>query len=68
MRLLDLFFATPVATAVGWTLLHSLWQGALLATALAAAMVVLQSSRMRYAAACVAMLAMLSVTSQLVRF
>jgi GWxTD domain-containing protein len=50
---------TPVAEAVGWTLLHSLWEGALIAAALAAAVAAMRSPRVRYAAACAAMLAML---------
>ena len=36
MRLLETWVATPLAGAVGWTLLHSLWQGAIIAAALAA--------------------------------
>jgi GWxTD domain-containing protein len=46
--------------AIGWTLLHSLWQGAIFAVILAAALSLVRSSRARYAAACVAMLAILA--------
>jgi GWxTD domain-containing protein len=50
---------TPVAEAVGWTLLHSLWEGALIAAALAAVLAAMRSPRLRYAAACAAMLGLL---------
>jgi beta-lactamase regulating signal transducer with metallopeptidase domain len=47
--------------ALGWTLLHFLWQGALIAGLLAAALALLRhaGSRARYAASCAAMLVML---------
>ncbi|MBZ5596191.1 MAG: TonB family protein [Acidobacteriia bacterium] len=59
MRLLETWVQTPLAGAIGWTLLHSLWEGAILSAALAAALAALRSPRARYAAACVAMLLML---------
>ena len=59
MSVLDIWVHTPAAAALGWTLAHSLWQGALAALALAAALGVLRSSRARYAAGCLAMLALL---------
>jgi GWxTD domain-containing protein len=59
MRLLETWVETPLAGAVGWTLLHSLWEGALISVMLAAALLALRSPRARYAAAVVAMLAML---------
>jgi hypothetical protein len=59
MRLLETWVATPLAGAVGWTLLHSLWEGAIISAALAAALVAMRSPRARYAAACIAMLMML---------
>jgi GWxTD domain-containing protein len=59
MMPLQIWVETPVAEAVGWTLLHSLWEGALIAAALAAFLVAMRSPRVRYAAACAAMLAML---------
>jgi GWxTD domain-containing protein len=49
-----------MAGAIGWALLHSLWQGAIIAVLLATALMALRSSRARYAAACVAMLAILA--------
>ena len=55
--LLEAGVRTPLAGAAGWALLHSLWEGAILAAALAAALMVLRSPRARYGAACAAMLA-----------
>jgi GWxTD domain-containing protein len=60
MSLLEIWIHNSAAAALGWTLAHSLWEGALVALALAAALGVLHSSRARYGAACVAMLALLS--------
>src|SRR5258708_6960384 len=59
MRLLETWVATPLAGAIGWTLLHSLWEGAIISATLAAALAVLRSPRARYAAGCGAMLVML---------
>jgi beta-lactamase regulating signal transducer with metallopeptidase domain len=59
MRLLETWVATPLAQAVGWTLLHSLWEGAIISAGLAVALLPMRSARARYAAACVAMLVML---------
>lgn len=44
-----------------WTLLHSLWEGAVISGVLGAALVTLRSPRARYAAACAAMLTLLAV-------
>ena len=60
MMALETWVATPLAGAVGWALLHSLWEGALIAAALAAVLVAARSPRIRYAAACTAMLLMLA--------
>ena len=46
---------TPLAKAVGWTLFHSLWEGALATLVLLAVLFVALSPRARYAWACVAM-------------
>jgi GWxTD domain-containing protein len=59
MRLLETWVATPLAGALGWTLLHSLWEGAIISAALAAALLAMRSPRARYGAACMAMLTML---------
>jgi GWxTD domain-containing protein len=60
MTLIQTWVQTPLAQAIGWTLVHSLWEGALVALVLAAALGALRSSRARYAATCLAMLAMLA--------
>src|SRR5208282_2105628 len=59
MRLLENFVDSPLAGAIGWTLLHSLWEGTLVSALLAAVLVAARSPRARYAAACAAMLLML---------
>ena len=41
--------------AIGWALIHSLWQGAVVALILALVLRVLRSSSVRYAASCVAL-------------
>ncbi|MDQ6705464.1 MAG: GWxTD domain-containing protein, partial [Acidobacteriota bacterium] len=61
MTLLERWVQTPAGTALGWTLVHSLWEGAMVAVVLAVALRVIRSSRSRYAAACLAMLTMLAV-------
>src|ERR1035437_5995742 len=60
MNLLEAWVHTPGAAALGWTLAHSLWDGALVALVLVGALAVLRCSRARYAAGCLAMLAMLT--------
>jgi GWxTD domain-containing protein len=50
---------SPVASALGWTLTHSLWQGALIALVLAAVLCLLRSPRARYFAGCLALLTLL---------
>ncbi|MGA9627922.1 MAG: M56 family metallopeptidase, partial [Bryobacteraceae bacterium] len=60
MTLIQTWVHTPLAQAIGWTLVHSLWEGAVVALVLAAALWAFRSSRARYAAACLAMLVMLA--------
>jgi GWxTD domain-containing protein len=60
MNLLQNWVETPGATALVWTLIHSLWEGAAVALLLAAALCVLRGSRARYAAACIALLILLA--------
>ncbi|HEX9981646.1 MAG TPA: M56 family metallopeptidase [Thermoanaerobaculia bacterium] len=59
------FLTSPVAQAIGWALLHLLWQGALVAGILAATLALLskQSAGVRYAVSCgaLALLLILSV-------
>src|SRR5450759_4587716 len=59
MRVLEACVASPLAGAIGWTLLHSLWEGAFIAAALAAVLRAVRSPHARYVAACVALLAIL---------
>jgi GWxTD domain-containing protein len=51
---------TPLAKTIGWTLFHSLWEGALAALILLAVLFVVRSPRARYAWACAAMSGMLA--------
>ncbi len=55
-----LAISNDTVRVVAWTLLHFFWQGALIAAALAAALALLRnsSSRVRYGAACLALVAM----------
>lgn len=57
--------ASPLVHALGWTLLHFCWQGALVAVVLACALRLLpsQSSRLRYSIACAAMACMVLLPS-----
>lgn len=50
-----------LATAVGWTILHSLWEGAIAALLLGATLVAVRRARVRYACACGA-LALIAVS------
>lgn len=59
MTLIDGWVQTPLAEAVGWTLLHLLWEGAIISAALAACVWAMRSARARYASACFAMLLMI---------
>src|SRR5262245_8132493 len=61
MNLPESLFEKSLIDALGWALIHFIWQGTLVALLLAAALRTLQawSSNLRYAAACVAMLLML---------
>ncbi len=47
------------AEALGWTLFQSLWEGAIIAAALAVVLAVVRSAYIRYTAACAALLLML---------
>ena len=60
MMLFEQFVHTPLALALGWALLHSLWQGALAALALLAVLAAVRSPRARYASACLAMAGLLA--------
>ena len=57
MNPLQSFVNSQLAEAIGWAVLHSLWQGALAASLLGTVLLSVRSARVRYGAACVAMLA-----------
>lgn len=59
MKLLEIFTQTPLAGAVGWTVLHSLWQGAFVSALLGIVLLAVRSPRFRYTAACIAMVTMI---------
>jgi GWxTD domain-containing protein len=50
---------TPAARALGWTLFHFLWEGIAVAAVLAVVLLLVRPARARYAAACLALAAML---------
>lgn len=60
MTLLGSYTSSPLAAALGWTILHSLWQDALAAAVLALLLAVNRSARCRYTAACIALVATLA--------
>src|SRR3954453_13955394 len=60
MILLGKWIQTPEARALGWTLFHFLWEGVVIAAALAFVLLVLRPARARYIAACLALCAMLA--------
>ena len=60
MTLLQTWVQTPAAKALGWTLFHSLWEGAIIALVLATALWAIRSARVRHAVACLALSAMLA--------
>jgi beta-lactamase regulating signal transducer with metallopeptidase domain len=61
VRWLEVIFTSPAARALGWALLHSLWQGALVGLLLAAVLSLLRgrAANVRYAASCAALALML---------
>jgi GWxTD domain-containing protein len=63
MTFLQACVSTPAAHALGWTLVHSLWQGALAALLLALTLRLVGPARPRYAAACLALGAMLAAST-----
>jgi beta-lactamase regulating signal transducer with metallopeptidase domain len=58
MNLVEALLSQPLVTALGWALIHFVWQGALVALLLAGVLAVMQrrSANARYAVACAAML------------
>ncbi len=59
MSLLRIFIDSPLAASIGSTLIQSLWEGAIVSGSLAAVLAAARSPRVRYVAACAAMLMML---------
>ena len=61
MDFITQFFSDTVLYALGWTVVHSLWQGTLLAVVLSIIMMALEkrSARLRYEVACGALFTML---------
>lgn len=61
MNGLETLLGKPIFQALGWTLIHFIWEGALIAILYASVSVLLRRStaNVRYAAACIAMLMML---------
>lgn len=55
---LHTWLETPLVSALGWTLFHSLWQGVIIAILLAATLALTKSARVRYCAAALAMCAL----------
>ena len=62
MNTLIFLVRTPLAKALGWTLIHLLWEGAIIAALVGVALLVCRpvSARARYALACAGLLAMLA--------
>src|SRR5262245_20575377 len=65
MNALGAVLAQPGAVALGWTLLHFIWQGALAACALAGAnaFIPARNANARYVAACVTLALMLGLAA-----
>jgi beta-lactamase regulating signal transducer with metallopeptidase domain len=61
MNPIEMLLDKPIFQALGWTLIHFIWQGALIAVLYVFASVLLRrfSANIRYSAACLAMLLML---------
>jgi beta-lactamase regulating signal transducer with metallopeptidase domain len=59
MTTLEMWVQGSLAKALGWTLVHSLWEGAAVAFLLAIVLGIARSSKVRYAASCFAMVALL---------
>jgi GWxTD domain-containing protein len=62
MTHLETWIESRTALAIAMTLLHSLWQSGLVATVLAVSLHFIHSSRARYAAACIALTALVAAS------
>jgi beta-lactamase regulating signal transducer with metallopeptidase domain len=65
MSTIPVILSGPLAQAIGWALVHLLWQGVLVAAILAASLALLQrrSANARYLASCAALIALLFLGS-----
>ena len=63
MNSLEMLLAKPIFQALGWALVHFIWQGAIVAILYAgvAAMLRKRAANVRYTVACAAMLLMLAL-------
>src|SRR5436309_9370729 len=63
MSAMETFLTGPLVEAIGWALLHLLWQGVLVAAILAAALALLhrQSANARYLASCGALILLVAL-------
>lgn len=61
MKPLENLIASPATAALGWTLLHSLWEGTIVAAVLGAMLLIFRTARARYLAACAALFALLAI-------
>ena len=59
MKLLQMLISNPAVAAIGWALLHSLWEGAIISALLGATLLILHNARSRYLAGCAALVALL---------
>lgn len=60
MSVFDIWLRTPWAWGLGWAIVHSAWQGAIIAALLGVVLAATRSPRIRYGAACLAMLGLLA--------
>jgi GWxTD domain-containing protein len=63
MTQIETWILSPLPTALAKTLLHSLWEAGLAALGLAACLRFIRSSRLRYAAACAALVATIVISA-----
>ena len=65
MSAIEAMLGTPLAQAIGWALVHLVWQGVLVAGLLAAVLALLQrqSAHVRYVVSCAAMLVLLGLAA-----
>ncbi|HKS22364.1 MAG TPA: M56 family metallopeptidase [Thermoanaerobaculia bacterium] len=65
MSAIELMLGTPLAQAIGWALVHLVWQGVVVAGILAAALALLEkkSAHVRYLVSCAAMLVLLGLAT-----